>query len=557
MSQTSLEQEGHELYTVSNRKSLVGDGSGGDGLARLLTQTVEIVNSKITKGVLRNKDLTVAVRHKEISQSQDVQMIEDGLVNPLAEGFYPKDAEVVVRTSALTVLRPNYSSLPKLNTYYLDHCNESAAMKSSPQDAWSSGSESSASAASNRAWVKRYGKRVVPSRWCRPHNSDMHEDVPSLKRVALLQRSSTVAAKTDLPQDVQRKLSIVTHLSLERTMMLEQQCMYWPYKIAAVIYIPLVGGRIFTPQDHDWHDSPLYKAIDELEAFHARLSGVESGCWLDMEVVVEECCTKESATMYPTNAIRNRAMLLATTPAVLMLDVDFLVDLSLVKALRNKSKTEALMRTMENNIAIILPAFEAWDKGAWGRTVALEAVQKGKGYIATKFMYNVVKGFHMSHYPKGHESTDFWRWRNTSEAYFVEYQPGFEPYIIILKRYVPYFDERFRGYYWNKVEHLMHLSVQQRISFLVHPETFVVHVPHRKPKTKWRTKRSGQKEKNYKMFLEAYQDMSRSRFVPVTSFPHLCLPFDVQEAIASMFRNGTYKSTFQRMAQEVKVSRAV
>jgi hypothetical protein len=138
----------------------------------------------------------------------------------------------------------------------------------------------------------------------------------------------------------------------------------------------------------------------------------------------------------------------------------------------------------------------------------------------------------MSHYPQGHEKTNFWRWINTTEAYEVEYQIGFEPYILMARKFVPYYDERFRGYYWNKVQHLMHISMQNRFQFVIHPEAFVVHIPHRKPATKWRTRRSGQKERNHVMFLEALEDMKRRRFVPVTAFPHLCLPPALQLAAA-------------------------
>jgi hypothetical protein len=138
----------------------------------------------------------------------------------------------------------------------------------------------------------------------------------------------------------------------------------------------------------------------------------------------------------------------------------------------------------------------------------------------------------MSHYPQGHERTDFWRWVNATEPYAVEYQTGFEPYILTARAATPYYDERFRGYYWNKVQHLMHVSLQHGVPFVVHPEAFVIHVPHRKPATRTKTRRSGQKERNHVMFLEALEDMRRGRFAPVTAFPHLCLPPALQRAAA-------------------------
>ena len=159
-------------------------------------------------------------------------------------------------------------------------------------------------------------------------------------------------------------------------------------------------------------------------------------------------------------------------------------------------------------------------------------------YIAKKFMYNVVMGFHMAHYPQGHEPTLFWKWVNSSEPYQIQHETGFEPYILMLKEHVPYYDERFRGYYFNKVEQLLHISTQFELPFIVHPTSFVVHVPHPKAKTKWRTKRSGQKERNHAMFLDAMEDIKQHRFVPVTSFPHLCLPPEIQLAVAAAIERG-------------------
>ena len=38
----------------------------------------------------------------------------------------------------------------------------------------------------------------------------------------------------------------------------------------------------------------------------------------------------------------------------------------------------------------------------------------------------------------------------------------------------------------------MHISLQHGFRFLVHPVAFVVHVPHKKPSTKWLTRKMGQ-----------------------------------------------------------------
>ena len=56
--------------------------------------------------------------------------------------------------------------------------------------------------------------------------------------------------------------------------------------------------------------------------------------------MVEERCTEALAGLWPINANRNRALMLAATPAVLLLDVDFLVGGSLSPWLRGPSSAD-------------------------------------------------------------------------------------------------------------------------------------------------------------------------------------------------------------------------
>ena len=54
---------------------------------------------------------------------------------------------------------------------------------------------------------------------------------------------------------------------------------------------------------------------------------------------------------------------------------------------------------------------------------------------------------------------------------------GFEPYVVVSKRLVPWYDERFTGYLEDKVVHIQTM-VHQGFTFAVHPGVFVVHYPH-------------------------------------------------------------------------------
>ena len=47
-------------------------------------------------------------------------------------------------------------------------------------------------------------------------------------------------------------------------------------------------------------------------------------------------------------------------------------------------------------------------------------------------------GFHMDHYAQGHASTDFWRWTEATAPYDVEYELGYEPYVLMARQYTPW-----------------------------------------------------------------------------------------------------------------------
>lgn len=58
----------------------------------------------------------------------------------------------------------------------------------------------------------------------------------------------------------------------------------------------------------------------------------------------------------------------------------------------------------------------------------------------------------------------------------VNWKPDYEPYIVVRNDVVQY-DERFVGFGWNKVSHIMELEAQD-YEFMVLPDVFIVHVPH-------------------------------------------------------------------------------
>jgi hypothetical protein len=60
---------------------------------------------------------------------------------------------------------------------------------------------------------------------------------------------------------------------------------------------------------------------------------------------------------------------------------------------------------------------------------------------------------------KGHAATDYEKWRNATEPYTVKWEQDFEPYVAVSKN-IPHFDQRFVGFGWNKVSHIMQLDAE-------------------------------------------------------------------------------------------------
>ncbi len=56
-------------------------------------------------------------------------------------------------------------------------------------------------------------------------------------------------------------------------------------------------------------------------------------------------------------------------------------------------------------------------------------------------------------YPVGHGSSNYKKWFSSegTEPYPITYKTGYEPYVLVNRRTVPWYDERFRGYGWDKV----------------------------------------------------------------------------------------------------------
>ena len=60
--------------------------------------------------------------------------------------------------------------------------------------------------------------------------------------------------------------------------------------------------------------------------------------------------------------------------------------------------------------------------------------------------------------------------------FMLRWMPDFEPYVVV-KRDVIKYDNRFVGFGFSKVSHIMELAANE-YTFVVLPNAFIVHMPH-------------------------------------------------------------------------------
>lgn len=314
-------------------------------------------------------------------------------------------------------------------------------------------------------------------------------------------------------------ITIVTQLSLGRLNMLMNQCMVWHDRIAAVVYSPLLvtNNTIFSTDtaNLEWDGLDVPTVIEKLKWWHAHIDR-GAGCTLDLEFAVEEFESKEDpvASLYPVNALRNRAHMLAETEAIVLLDVDFLPSAGLVSDYRRPGGYSDMMQQLAERKLIVLPAFLT--TGKQGPEAAIAGALMGKEGLIEAFEQKKLDAFSQCGY-SCHGITDYPKWFKANESYPVMYKKPYEPYFLAAKAFVPWYDERFRGYYQNKIMHRVHISVLG-VQFLVHPRHYVIHMFHTKSSTYGATRVTNTKEHNFELAAKIRNEASAGEFLPVTSF---------------------------------------
>ncbi|KAG1675456.1 hypothetical protein FOA52_001755 [Chlamydomonas sp. UWO 241] len=331
------------------------------------------------------------------------------------------------------------------------------------------------------------------------------------------------------------QLTILTAATLSRLDALAAQCDSWAGPLSAAVYVTLPPPALFDSADARAHSG---------------------GCQLTMALLVEVVTDDTVSQLLPINALRNAALAASSTPLVALIDVDLLPSSGLAKELGDPESFREMRDGCASKQAWILPAFETPKQMALAEGVELvkSAVAGPKAALGPLIAAGKLQPFASVAYPRGHVCTDFQRWYaldaggaggampgagegppagevgaaagGGARPYGVGLGVNCEPWFVIDRAACPPYDARFRGYGWNKVQHVALVNASG-FSFVVHPSAFIVHRPHPKSEAQGLytdAAKGGSGESPGKLFHRkvaamrhvALRDMKRGTYVAVT-----------------------------------------
>ncbi|XP_013415637.1 LARGE xylosyl- and glucuronyltransferase 1-like isoform X2 [Lingula anatina] len=241
---------------------------------------------------------------------------------------------------------------------------------------------------------------------------------------------------TPSPDDV----TLVAQLSMDRLQMLEAICKHWEGPISLALYMSDAEAQAF-----------LRYALGS-ETLMARKN-------IGYHVVYKD------GQFFPVNYLRNVAVRQVNTPYMFLSDIDFLPMYGLYDYLK---KATSMMDITVEKKALIVPAFET-------QRYRL-TFPKSKADLLSMLDMATLFTFRFHVWPQGHAPTNFAKWRSATTPYKVSWESDFEPYVVVSTNITDY-DQRFVGFGWNKVSHIMELDAQG-YEFVVLPNAFIIHMPH-------------------------------------------------------------------------------
>lgn len=242
------------------------------------------------------------------------------------------------------------------------------------------------------------------------------------------------------PTEDDTDITLVAQLSMDRLQMLEAICKHWEGPISLALYMSDAEAQQFL----------RYAQASEV---------LKNRKNVGYHIVYKE------GQFYPVNLVRNVALKNANTPYVFLTDVDFLPMYGLYDYLRRSVVQLDMAHTKK---ALVVPAFETLRYRL--------SFPKSKAELLSMLDMGTLYTFRYHVWPKGHAPTNYAKWRTATTPYKVEWEPDFEPYVVV-RRDCPEYDQRFVGFGWNKVSHILELDAQE-YDLMVLPNAFMIHMPH-------------------------------------------------------------------------------
>ena len=112
-----------------------------------------------------------------------------------------------------------------------------------------------------------------------------------------------------------------------------------------------------------------------------------------------------------------------------------------------------------------MPAFET-------QRYRLDEFPRSKAEVIRLLDEGTLFTFRYHEWTRGHDATNYGKWRTATTPYKVQWEADFEPYVVLPKSLVPAYDLRFVGFGWNKVSHIMELAFRGT-EFIVLPNVFI------------------------------------------------------------------------------------
>ncbi|KYQ89627.1 putative glycosyltransferase [Tieghemostelium lacteum] len=244
-------------------------------------------------------------------------------------------------------------------------------------------------------------------------------------------------------------VTLITQLSIERLERLAMMADKWRGPISAAIYIRepeevlMVEGLVKNSLSVS-----MYVDIHLLYANHTR---------------------------YPVNNLRNLAIRNSKTDWVLLIDVDFITPLHahqyLVDLIRDQN-------TPSNDlVSYVIPSLSS--------DLHRYRIPDSKEELVETIKNHTIFQSNTGFCKKCHGPTNYDKWTSlkaNGEIYQAEYTWIYEPFLLYRKSQINDYDERLKGYGWDKNTHTFGMACQG-FRFMVLPNVWIVHMNH--PSKPW------------------------------------------------------------------------